>query len=46
MAMKIIWSAVLFFVGWIGYYLFGRQLIFNFKTAFPLIRQMRKHRKT
>ena len=42
MAMKIIWSAVLFFVGWIGYYLFGRQLIFNFKTAFPLIRQMQE----
>ncbi|MBO6094153.1 MAG: hypothetical protein J6P40_11175, partial [Oscillospiraceae bacterium] len=40
MAMKIIWSAVLVFVGWIGYYLFGRQLIFNFVTAFPLIRQM------
>lgn len=40
MAMKIIWAAALAFVGWIGYYLFGRQLAFNLKTANPLIRQM------
>ena len=40
MAMKIIWGAALTFLGWIGYYLFGRQLVFNFKVAFSLIRQM------
>ena len=40
MAMKIIWGSVLTFIGWIGYYLFGRQFIFNFATAFPLIKKM------
>ena len=40
MAMKIMWGAGLAFIGWIGYYLFARQLIFNLVTAFPLIRKM------
>ena len=40
MAMKIMWGAGLAFIGWIGYYLFARQLIFNLITAFPLIRKM------
>lgn len=40
MGMKIMWAAVFVFIGWIGYYLFGRQIVFNFKTAFPLIRKM------
>ena len=40
MGMKIMWAAILAFGGWLGYYLFGRQLVYNFVTAFPLIRQM------
>ena len=40
MSMKIILAAAFVFLGWIGYYLFGRQIVFNFVTAFPLIRQM------
>lgn len=42
MEVKIIYAAALFFVGWLGYYLFGRQLMYNFFTAFPLIRKMQK----
>ena len=45
MEMKIIYAAALFFVGWMGYYLFGRQLLFNFFTAFPLIRTMQRTQK-
>ena len=41
MAMKIIWAAVIFFGGWLFSYLFGRQLAFNFKTAYPMIKSMR-----
>ena len=40
METKILLTAVLLSVGWLGYYLFGRQFVFNFATAFPLIRQM------
>ena len=40
MGMKIMWAAILAFGGWLGYYLFGRQIVYNFVTAFPLIRQM------
>ena len=40
MGMKIMWAAILAFGGWLGYYLFGRQLVYNFVTACPLIRQM------
>lgn len=42
MEMKIIYAGALFFVGWLGYYLFGRQLVYNFTTAFPLIRKMQQ----
>lgn len=40
MEIKIIYFAALFFVGWLAFYLFGRQLIFNFTTAFHMIRKM------
>ncbi len=40
MEMKIIFAGVMVAAGWLGYYLFGRQFVFNFVTAFPLIKQM------
>jgi hypothetical protein len=39
--MKIMWAAAIFFGGWLFSYLFGRQLVFNFKAAYPMIRRMR-----
>ena len=41
MEMKVLWAGVLFFAGWLWFYLFVRQFLFNFTVAFPLIRQMR-----
>ena len=41
MAMKIMWAAAIFFGGWLFCYLFGRQLVFNFSAAYPMIRKMR-----
>lgn len=43
MAMKIMWAAAIFFGGWLLFYLFGRQLIFNFTAAYPTIRSMREN---
>ena len=40
MEMKIIWAAAMLFAGWLLAYLFGRQLLFNFKVAYPLIKKM------
>ena len=40
MEVKILLSGVMIAAGWLSYYLFGRQLLFNFQTAYPLIRQM------
>ena len=40
MEIKIMLSAVLFLGGWLWSYLFMRQLLFNFVTAYPLIRKM------
>ena len=40
MDSKIILSGVLAMAGWLYMYLFGRQLIFNFKVAYPLIKNM------
>lgn len=40
MEIKILYFAALFFVGWLAFYLFGRQFIYNFTTAFPMIRKM------
>ena len=42
METKILLGAFLFLLGWLWYYLFFRQFIYNFTTAYPLIRQMRK----
>ena len=37
---KIMLCAALFLAGWLWYYLFARQFIFNFTNAFPMIRKM------
>ena len=41
MAMKIMWAAAIFFGGWLFSYLFGRQLAFNFLSAYPMIKKLR-----
>lgn len=41
MAMKIMWAAAIFFGGWLFSYLFVRQLVFNFMSAYPMIKKMR-----
>ena len=38
MAMKIMWAAAIFFGGWLFFYLFGRQLVFNLTAAYPMIK--------
>ena len=45
MAMKIMWAAAIFFGGWLFFYLFGRQLVFNFSAAYPMIKKMREQDK-
>ena len=41
MEVKIIYAAALFLVGWLWFYLFGRQFFFNICTALPLIKKMK-----
>ena len=45
MEVKIMYSAGLFFLGWLWFYLFLRQFLFNFLTAFPLIKKMQSLQK-
>ena len=33
-------GAAIFFAGWLWFYVFMRQFLFNFVTAYPLIREM------
>lgn len=40
MAIKVMWVGALLFAGWLWFYLFPRQLLFNFLTAYPLIKKM------
>ena len=40
MESKIIYAGALFLGGWIWFYLFGRQFLFNIFTAYPLIKKM------
>lgn len=41
MQMKILGAGALLMVGWLWFYLFVRQFLFNFFTAYPLIKKMR-----
>lgn len=40
MQMKILGGGVLLMLGWLWFYLFVRQFLFNFFTAYPLIKGM------
>jgi hypothetical protein len=40
MQMKILGAGALMMVGWLWVYLFVRQFLFNFLTAYPLIKKM------
>lgn len=40
MEMKVLWAGALFFAGWLWFFLFVRQFLFNFTVAFPLIKRM------
>lgn len=40
MQMKILGAGVLLMVGWLWFYLFVRQFLFNFLTAYPMIKRM------
>ena len=42
MEIKIMYVAILFFAGWLWFYVFVRQFLFNFVTAYPLIKKMRE----
>lgn len=45
MEMKVLWAGALFFAGWLWFFLFVRQFIFNFAVAFPLINGMNRTRE-
>ena len=40
MPMKILGAGALLMAGWFWFYLFVRQFLFNFFTAYPLIKGM------
>ena len=42
MSMQILYTGAMFFAGWLWFYLFARQILFNLVTAYPLIRKMQK----
>lgn len=41
MEMKVLWVGAAAVIGWIAYYLFARQFVFNFVTGYPLIKKMK-----
>ena len=41
MAMKILFAAAIFLGGWLWFYLFLRQFLFNILTAYPLINKLK-----
>lgn len=42
MDKMVMWAALVFLGGWLWFYLFLRQLIFNFATALPLLKRFAK----
>lgn len=42
MSTKIMLAAAVFFGGWLWFYVFMRQFLFNLITAYPLIRKMQE----
>ena len=45
MQMKILGAGALLMAGWLWFYLFVRQFLFNFFTAYPLIKKMQAAQK-
>ena len=45
MEMRPIWAGAIFFGGWLLFYLFGRQIVFNFTAAYPTIKKLRAQDK-
>lgn len=45
METKILLGGAMLFGGWLWFYLFGRQFLFNVMTAYPLIKAMQKLRE-
>ncbi|MGI5976528.1 MAG: hypothetical protein ACOX68_02370 [Candidatus Limivicinus sp.] len=45
MEMKVLWSGALFLVGWLWFFFFIRQLLFNFTIAYPMIKKIKKCRE-
>lgn len=41
MEIKILYAGALFLVGWMWFFIFVRQFLFNIITAYPLIKKMR-----
>ena len=39
--MQIMWIGVALMAGWFWFYLFGRQFLFDFIVAYPIIKKMR-----
>ena len=42
MEMRIMWAGVMALVGWFWAYLFVRQLIFDIRIGYPVVKKMRK----
>lgn len=42
MEMKVLWAGALFLGGWLWFFLFVRQFLFNFTVAFPMIKNMNR----
>lgn len=42
MEKQIMWGALIFLGGWLWFYFFLRQLMFNFATALPMLNRFRK----
>ena len=40
MSMKVMWGGAIMFGGWLWFYMFIRQFLFNILTAYPLIKKM------
>lgn len=41
MEMKVLWAGAMLFGGWLWFFLFVRQFLFNLTVAYPLIKSMK-----
>lgn len=42
MEMKVLWAGAMLFGGWLWFFLFVRQFLFNLTVAYPMIKSMKK----